>query len=257
MQGWIKLYRKIMDNKMWQEKPFSRGQAWIDLLLMANHDDNTFLFDGRFIDLEKGSFITSEHKLMERWGWSKSKVRLFLNELQKQQMIVKNSDQKKTTITICNYSVYQDSETTERPLKDHSKTTERPLKDPNKNDKECTKNEKKDIYSELPTELHEPLKRFLEHRKKLKKPMTDYAIELMLKKLIKLSGGDVRVSKNILEQSIERGWAGIFEIKNQASTNPFKDKLKEMVEDECERSNGCNVGYQGGLSKLLQEPDGD
>lgn len=41
------------------------------------------------------------------------------------------------------------------------------------------------------------------------------------------------------------------------NANPFKDKLKELMQDEQDRSNGGNVGYQGGLSKLLQKPDGD
>ena len=252
MQGWIKLHRKIMDNKMWQEKPFSRGQAWIDLLLMANHDDNTFLFDGRFIDLEKGGFITSEHKLMERWGWSKSKVRLFLNELQKQQMIVKNADQKKTTITIYNYSVYQDSETTERPLKDHSKTTERPLKDPNKNDKECTKNDKENIYNTLPVQLHEHLKEFIEHRKKIKKPMSDHAVRLMLKKLNELSGGDIETSIQILDQSILNGWAGVFPLKEiKSNEDPYAKLIREAMQDEQGRDYRTSKNYQ----HLLSESD--
>jgi hypothetical protein len=45
--------------------------------------------------------------------------------------------------------------------------------------------------------------------------------------------------------------------KNVQSGNPFKDKLKEMMEDEQSRDNSNHVGYQGGLSKLLQEPDRD
>jgi DNA replication protein DnaD len=142
MQGWIKLHRKIAENPIWQDKPFSRGQAWVDLLLMANHDDNSFLFNGKLIEVEKGSFITSEHKLMDRWGWSKSKLRYFLFTLESQQMIVKITDRKKTTLTICKYCDYQLSETTEKPLKDHRKTTERPLKDLNKNEK----NNKNNIY---------------------------------------------------------------------------------------------------------------
>lgn len=45
--------------------------------------------------------------------------------------------------------------------------------------------------------------------------------------------------------------------KNQKqSGNPFKEKLKEMVEDDQTGGNGNHVGYQGGLSKLLQKPDG-
>ena len=35
--GWISIHRKIQDNLIWNDKPFNRGAAWIDLLLLANH----------------------------------------------------------------------------------------------------------------------------------------------------------------------------------------------------------------------------
>ena len=70
---------------------------------------------------------------MKRWGWSKSKTRLFLKMLEKDKMIVKKSDRKKTTITIVKYNSFQEIETTKKPQKDHRETTERPLKDTIKN----------------------------------------------------------------------------------------------------------------------------
>jgi hypothetical protein len=255
MQGWIKLHRKLLENPI-VCKDSDHLAVWVYLLLNATHEAYPALFKGKKITLEPGQLITGRKSISSKLSVSESKVKRILIELENDQQIDRQRSNQNSLISILNWDKYQECDqqdghqmTSKRPASDQPVTTNKNVKN--------VKNEKKDIYSELPTELHEPLKRFLEHRKKLKKPMTDYAIELMLKKLIKLSGGDVRVSKNILEQSIERGWAGIFEIKNQASTNPFKDKLKEMVEDECERSNGCNVGYQGGLSKLLQGPSGD
>jgi DNA replication protein DnaD len=122
----------------------------VDLLLLANHKDNKTVLGSKIIDVERGSFVTSELKLMDRWGWSKSKVRKFLTLLENDKMIVKKSDSKKTTITIVNYSFYQDKETTEEPQKDHRKTTEEPQKDTNKNDKN-DKNDKKDISTYIDT----------------------------------------------------------------------------------------------------------
>ena len=111
IQGWISIYRSITDNWVWSEKPFSIGQAWIDLLLMANHKDNKFYFNGQLITVKKGSFITSELKLMERWGWGNTKVRNFLKNLEKDGMIKHVPDKKQSTIYIENYGVYQDFET--------------------------------------------------------------------------------------------------------------------------------------------------
>lgn len=143
MSGWIKLHREIKSNWIWQDKPFDRRSAWIDILLSANHKDNKFLLGSELVEVERGSFITSELKLMERWGWSKTKVRKFLELLENDKMITKIADRKKTTLTIVNYDIYQDRETTERPQKDHEETIKKPIKDTNKNDKK-EKNEKND-----------------------------------------------------------------------------------------------------------------
>lgn len=132
-KGWISLHRKIQCHWLWDDKPFSRGQAWIDLLLLANHADKKFLLGNELVECKAGSFITSELKLMERWGWSKAKVRSFLALLESDHMITKKTDRKKTTITIENYSVYSVYETTEEPEKDCKKTAEEPQKDTNNN----------------------------------------------------------------------------------------------------------------------------
>ena len=80
-QGWLKIHRKILDNFLWEEKPFSRGQAWIDLLLMANHEDKKVMFGGKIVEIKRGQKITSIRNLCERWGWSNSKVKYFFQQL--------------------------------------------------------------------------------------------------------------------------------------------------------------------------------
>lgn len=134
-RGWISLNRKIQSHWIWlKDKPFDCRSAWIDILLLANHKNNKFPLGTEMVEVERGSFITSEIKLMERWGWSKTKVRNFLKLLENDGMITKKADRKKTTINIVNYSVYQDIETTKEPQKNHQETDSRPLKDTNNND---------------------------------------------------------------------------------------------------------------------------
>lgn len=64
--------------------------------------------------------------------------------------------------------------------------------------------------------LNETICAYIEYRKKTRAPMTEYAINLMLKQLRKLS-----VDKNeqikILEQSIMNGWRGIFALKESTT----------------------------------------
>lgn len=133
-KGWICLNRSLLEHWLWQDKPFSRGQAWIDLLLLANHDNNKFLLGNELITLERGEFVTSEVKLMERWGWSKWKTREFLKLLISDNMIVKKTDRKKTTLKIVNYGKFNNLPTIKQPKTDHEPTTNQPQPDTNNNE---------------------------------------------------------------------------------------------------------------------------
>jgi hypothetical protein len=115
------------------------------MLLLANHDDNRFLLGNELIEVERGSFVTSELKLMDRWGWGKTKLRNFLELLQKDGMILKKSDRKKTTITIVNYSEYQPTQTTSKPQANHKQTTSKPRAYTNNNDNNDNNVNKEDI----------------------------------------------------------------------------------------------------------------
>lgn len=50
-------------------------------------------------------------------------------------------------------------------------------------------------------------------RKKLRKPLTDRAKKLTLGKLEKLAPGNEAMQVAILDQSVERGWQGVFPLK--------------------------------------------
>jgi len=57
-KGWISLHRKIQGHWIWQDKPFSKGQAWIDILLMVNHKEQKVLFNNQVITVEEGEGTT-------------------------------------------------------------------------------------------------------------------------------------------------------------------------------------------------------
>ena len=69
------------------------------------------------------------------------------------------------------------------------------------------------------TELENAIADFKRHRIKLKAPMTDRAVTLMLSKLDNLSGGDDEKKIAILNQSIENGWKGVFPLKKEKFNN--------------------------------------
>lgn len=102
-----------------------------------------------------------------------------------------------------------------QPIPDNN--TDNKLTD-NKHKKERKKVSKKQSYDELIEEytsnpnLQETLKAFIQMRAFIKKPMTAYALKLMLNKLSKLANNDSD-KITILNNSIEHNWQGIFELK--------------------------------------------
>lgn len=151
-KGWVKLHRKIQDHWIYQEKrQFSRYEAWLDLIMMANHKDNKTLVDGELITIEKGSFITSKRELGRRWEWSNSKVDKFLELLKSDEMIVYKSDTKKTVITIGKYEVYHDSEK-ERRHENETETNQKHIENESETNKqECKEFKALEELKELST----------------------------------------------------------------------------------------------------------
>ena len=111
MEGWIKIYRQIKDNWIWKDKePFDKRSAWIDLVLSVNHENRKIPFENGFIEIERGQILTSIKQLANKWKWSRHKVSDFLDQLERDTMILQVRDTRKTLVSIVNYNIYQMSD---------------------------------------------------------------------------------------------------------------------------------------------------
>lgn len=149
-KGYIRLHRQIQDCWVWDDK-FSKGQAWVDLLLSANHRDKKMPFNDEIVTIERGQYLTSMRKLADRWGWNRSTVSRFLKLLEKDEMITTNVTTSHTLITIVNYDIYQyveDESVTPSVPPSIPPTIPEGSHEPTQtiNDNKCI-NEKKDIYN--------------------------------------------------------------------------------------------------------------
>lgn len=144
-KGYIKLHRAIRDCWIWNDsEPFTKGQAWIDLLLSANHAEKKILFEGKLKTIQAGQSLTSLVKLSDKWKWDRKRVRKFLDVLESDNMITTDRTAHGTTITIVNWGKYQIDGTTEGTADGQQVGQQRDnTRDTNKNDKECIKNDKK------------------------------------------------------------------------------------------------------------------
>jgi DNA-binding Lrp family transcriptional regulator len=123
MNGYIKLYRKMVENPMWLSEPFDRPRAWIDLLMLTNHRPGYIRVRGIRVPVERGQCGWSQTKLAERWQWSRGKVRRFIDELVKDGMIEQQTVQQNKRLiilnNIINYEHYQGNGTTNDTTNGH------------------------------------------------------------------------------------------------------------------------------------------
>jgi hypothetical protein len=86
-------------------------------------------------------------------------------------------------------------------------------------------------FSYLETyDLQESIVSFMEFRKSIKKPMTEYAVQLMVAKLFEMTK-DPAEAKKIVQQSIMNGWQGIFPLKEQQKKtvpDPIKNRVSNV-----------------------------
>ena len=109
--GWIKLWRKFVDDPLWTSEPFTKGQAWVDLLLLAQGTENRIYKNGKYIEFKAGTVYKSILQLSKRWKWSRDKVTRFLKCLENNGMVKTTSNTTDgTTVTIENWCFYQNKQ---------------------------------------------------------------------------------------------------------------------------------------------------
>lgn len=92
-------------------------------------------------------------------------------------------------------------------------------------------------------ELQNALKAFVQMRSFIKKPMTEYALKLMLKKLDELGNNDT-TKIAILNQSITHNWQGIFPLKDEY-TNQKKQPEKKYDQNGYESEEDLMAMFYG------------
>jgi hypothetical protein len=109
MTGYFKIHRKLFNSPLWMQKPFGVGQALVDLIGLAAFKTHP---DARGGTQQRGTVITSQLALSERWGWPRKRVRYFLARLAQSGTAQVSSDRGRetghTTVVLTNYAAYQD-----------------------------------------------------------------------------------------------------------------------------------------------------
>lgn len=124
-KGFVPVYRAIQDHWLWNnDEPFSKGQAWIDLMLSVNHEEKKILINGRVVVIKPGQRWTSYRTLAKSWGWSKDRVKRYIKLLKSDGMILTDETPSGTLLTLTNWENFNSARDTKRDTnKDTDKDT--------------------------------------------------------------------------------------------------------------------------------------
>lgn len=246
MEGWIKLHRRIEKHWIWENPKYLR--AWMYCLFRANYEETTVLIGQKKVLVPRGAFITSIRKFAIETGISTRETRTFIDRLKSDTVIDTETTQLSTQITICKYDEYQNERHTEKNKATHKATTDKEDKEERKNTppkspprggvSENKKHEKK--YIEFPPEFDNAKFRliwydeWIAYRKERNLSRTITAQQRNMNTLYKLSRGSIQLAVQIIRQSIEQNWQGLFTLKGYDGYAPTRAAKRGKYDTEPE-----------------------
>ncbi len=227
MEGWISLYRKVLDNPI-VCKDSDYFSVWVYLLLNATHKEYPALFKGKKIMLQPGQLITGRKSIAEIFKIDESKVKRILIDLENDQQIDRQRSNKNSLISIVNWSKYQniDQQSTQQipnrcPTNDQQMTTNNNVitKQHNNDNNQLTNKEVGELakhYSDCFRKMIPPI-----HLDKLKSYLDD-GLELELIKYIMEYSSDKKepwkYCSRVLENSVRDMITTVDEFKSSLKT---------------------------------------
>ena len=123
-EGFITLHRSVQKHWIWQEPEALK--FWVALLLQANWEAKTTMFNKRLITVERGQVVFGRKVWSERLKISEMKLRRYLEMLKAEGMINQQITSRYSLITVLNYHEYQvnnQQTTSKQPARNQPVTT--------------------------------------------------------------------------------------------------------------------------------------
>ena len=233
-RGYIKLWRSSVDNPLYFLEPFTKWQAWCDLLILANHKPNTINVRGNMVFVDRGQVAAGEVFLAERWGWSRNKIRRFFVTLEKTGNLKQQKSHILSIYSIENWEKYQASDTTERQQKDNRKTTDEPhlRMTNNEEKKKASRLEVKEILEQIPESRRILFEEWIRYKSERREHYKPTGLRSLIEKWKTVSNEDLSA---MIKNSMANNYSGLFELRTSKpksshiavsqSTNPEDYKL--------------------------------
>jgi hypothetical protein len=212
--GWIKLYRVLLDDDLWIDCTPVQKVVMITLLLMANHKERKWIWQGKKFAAKPGQLVTSLESIKGKAGKGVSirAVRTSLTKFENVGFLTSESTNSGRLVTIANWAKYQEciEESTNeltgnRQATDKQVTTNKNVKNDKNEKKEDSQHSRKRKYADDSPEMIEAV----------------YLWE-------KIKGNNPEHRKPNLQS-----WADDVRKMNELDHRPF-DKIHKMI-DWCQR----------------------
>jgi hypothetical protein len=143
------------------------------------------------------------------------------------------------TVANCPPQIRLDKNRLDKSRIDSSVSADTPIALPEKPKKKSNK-EVLSLVEGRSDAFKEAWRGFVDMRKASKKPMTERAAQMILKKLDKLSGGDEATQIAILDKSVVKCWSDVYELKDQygapKQSNQPSQQPKDVIDSEIDWS---------------------
>ena len=229
MGTFITIPRSLFDDDAFPPEPYSRREAYIDLIQKACYEPKKLPYKGCVIELQRGQLAISVRTLAARWGWSKSKVETVLNEFAREERIGRKSDGVMSIISILNYDAFQ------KPMDTNQDTNQDTNRDKNNNiiTQQSNKNKKKSSKEENDAPLVFPFtsERFMRGWNMLCqqpkwKGKTKHALQLNLKDLGKY---EEEFAYILMAEAIKNNWQGLVYDNTPARYEKWKQDRQQAL----------------------------
>ncbi len=122
MEGYIRLYRKLLENPV-VCKDSEHIAVWIYLLLNSTHKEYDLMFNGKRITMQPGQLLTGRKSISSSLKISESKVQRILKTFEIEQQIEQQTTTKNRLISILSWNEYQYVEQQNEQQVNNNRTT--------------------------------------------------------------------------------------------------------------------------------------
>lgn len=134
--GYIKLYRKLLDNPVVM-RDADHLSIWVYLLLEARKFEKEAYLGGKKITLKPGQLTTGRKQISEKLRVMENKVQRVLKLYETEHLIEQQTTNRNRLISIVEWESYQDNEQlNEQQINNRCTTNEQPVNTPKESKKE-------------------------------------------------------------------------------------------------------------------------